>query len=655
MSGVLKGISEVTGIAASVLAFIPGGQPFAAAASAISAGTGAIAQLTAKPPLPPAQVQEFTFGADQPMRVGLGRSFLTGAMVHHEAHGRDRQDVPNPWYTQTFVLSLGPVLAIDQLYANKQPVDFDPTSGFETDYYDKYLRRDTTLGETPDTTGVNWTTTDPGSPPSFNEWSSARRLSGLATMQFGMLLDDEETQFRSGPPDFGAVGRWSKHYDPRLDSTYPGGFGSCRLGDESTYVYSTNGVIQAATYAYGRYQNGKLVFGGGLPEGAIDWETVVACANVADANAWPCHGEILENGEDGEIFNNIQLMLQTAGAWATNDGGLLRFLQRRPVVTVDTIRADDIKGPCVVQGMRAFKDGFNTVVPTILSESNEWAEVPIDAVGVPTLVASQGETRSKALTYKLVTDPDQASALAVYDIYDTVELDPIELTLDRRFISYNVGDGFDTDLPDLGLNGQTVVVLSKTIDLKTCNVTFGLKTDTDGKHAFALGQTNEAPPQVALTAPAEYELAATTSARVDLRAQAIEGSFVSDLAAGITATEQGDGTWTVSVPTFKYNYSNSTAFPQVDVDAGTITGLAASSTYYIYYDDPKLIGGAVTFLASTDIVDAIASPAFPFIHRVGKIVIPAAGGASPTATPTMPSGTDEDEWDGTQSPPDGII
>jgi hypothetical protein len=651
MSKIAAGLSKVSGIAASVLAFIPGGQPFAAAASAISAGAGAVASLTAKPPAPPSQLEDVTFGADQPMAYALGRCELIGQLVHSEAHGQDREDVPNPWRTDTIVLTGGgPVVAIDNFYANKNEVTFDVTSGWETGYYDKYLRHDSQLGLTPETTGMSWVANDPGSPPTFDYWTGTRLISGSAAMQFGMLLDSEETHFRSGAPKFSAVGRWTKHYDPRLDDTYSGGVGTHRLGTESTYEYTTNGVLQALTYAYGRYQNGKLVLGGGLPVTSIDIDSFVTAANTAEANGWTCNGVVFENGEDGEIWNNMKLMLQTAAAWPTNDGGVLRCLQRRAVVTLDTIVEDDLEGACVVKGMTDWKDGFNTIIPTIVSEANEWAEVPIDAVAVDTLIASQGESRPRSRTYKLVTDADQAAALAALDIYDSVEIDPISLTVGRRFISYDVGDAFDTDLPDLGLVGVTVVLLSKKIELSTGRVILGIKTDTTAKHDYALGLTNSAPPQPALATNAELDQASREVTLAPLRAQALTESFVSDMTGGITATETATGVWTITANEHSRTYSNPTQFPAVTVDEADVAGLASSTTYYLYYDDPLLEGGAQTLVATTDQDISVRSQSNPYRHRVGIKTTPADGGADTAGTPTPPPGYDG-SYDGEGSIP----
>lgn len=69
----------------------------------------------------------------------------------------------------------------------------------------------------------------------------------------------------------------------------------------------------------------------------------------------------------------------------------------------------------------------------------------------------------------------------------------------------------------------------------------------------------------------------------------------------------------------------------VSLDAGTLTGLAYSTKYYIHYDDSSFAGGAVTYQAST--TDTAASQTGS-THFVGIITSPAAadpdtGGVTP--------------------------
>src|SRR3546814_16439965 len=66
-----------------------------------------------------------------------------------------------------------------------------------------------------------------------------------------------DLHFAAGVPEPQWIGKWVRVYDPRKDSTYPGGSGSHRALNESTYEWSDNPALHALTWALGRWENGK--------------------------------------------------------------------------------------------------------------------------------------------------------------------------------------------------------------------------------------------------------------------------------------------------------------------------------------------------------------------------------------------------------------
>lgn len=88
----------------------------------------------------------------------------------------------------------------------------------------------------------------------------------------------------------------------------------------------------------------------------------------------------------------------------------------------------------------------------------------------------------------------------------------------------------------------------------------------------------------------------------------------------ITATDAGANV-TIAVTAHSRVYGDGTT---VAVNAGNITGLAYSTKYYIYYDDPTRVGGAVTYFATTSTATAAQAGDR---HTVGSVTTPAALGA----------------------------
>lgn len=104
--------------------------------------------------------------------------------------------------------------------------------------------------------------------------------------------------------------------------------------------------------------------------------------------------------------------------------------------------------------------------------------------------------------------------------------------------------------------------------------------------------------------------------------------------ATISAADVGsDVTVTISAHT-RY-YADGTS---VSVSGGTVTGLAFSTLYYIYYDDSALAGGAVTYAATTS---ATTAAQVNGRHLVGSVTTPADGAAPSTGDTPEPPGVGE--------------
>jgi hypothetical protein len=101
----------------------------------------------------------------------------------------------------------------------------------------------------------------------------------------------------------------------------------------------------------------------------------------------------------------------------------------------------------------------------------------------------------------------------------------------------------------------------------------------------------------------------------------------------LAATDAGsDATITVSAHTRKYTDATAKA-----VSGGSITGLAYSTTYTVYYDQTSRAGGAVTYHATTDPNTGLAN-AVAGRHWCGKITTPAAGGGGTSGGVDPPGG-----------------
>jgi hypothetical protein len=115
---------------------------------------------------------------------------------------------------------------------------------------------------------------------------------------------------------------------------------------------------------------------------------------------------------------------------------------------------------------------------------------------------------------------------------------------------------------------------------------------------------------------------------------ALGESYVTGLT--MTAADVGtDATVTVSAHTRNYPQPDGTTV-SVAVNGGSVTGLAFSTLYYIYYDDAARAGGAVTYQATTTEANAAQ---IGDRHTVGATRTPADGAADTGGSGTRPPGT----------------
>lgn len=126
---------------------------------------------------------------------------------------------------------------------------------------------------------------------------------------------------------------------------------------------------------------------------------------------------------------------------------------------------------------------------------------------------------------------------------------------------------------------------------------------------------------------------AATTAQTTATASVAATALLNSYPTGVTITGTDAGTnVTVSVSAHNRVYPPSTT---VAVSAGSITALAYSTTYFIYYDDSARTGGAVTYVATTSASTAAQTGNR---HLVGSVLTPAALAAASTGKYVQPPG-----------------
>ena len=642
MSKVLKVVGTIAGAVALVAGTIAtagiGPAAFAATMGSVATYAGLAAgaaslgsSLLYKPPPARGSVTSVVIAANAPQPYVMGEGLFGGVLRYQRSYGATLNKVPNPCRFCVVVYSgAGPIQSITPF------VDQASVSS----WYSGFLYTDTQLGACPESDALapQWA----GAPG----WGSASKLSGKAAIGWSLKFDKDGKRFASGMPQLGAYGQWVKVYDPRADSTFPGGSGAQRVNNESTWAWSENPALHAGTYALGRYQNGKLVMGIGMPADAIDWANVAAWANTCDANGWTLFGAVFE---PGDRFANLRDICIAGGAEPVLAADALRFHYHAPRVALDTITAADLlqDEDRSVVAMASWRSRLNTVLPTYRSADHNWELVQAEPVQVSTYLAEDGEVKQADWPFNLVKQADQAAQLARYRLEDSREMQPIVLVCGPRLRAYRPGDCLALDLLDeLGLDCDAVIV-SRRFDPVKMAVTLELVTETPGKHAYALGEVATPPPTPALgqTGQERDELMAAANNPSAYDALLISTSYTADAdpADGLLAATASS----VTIESHTRIYSDKT----LAITGATLTTLADGTTavpaetlLHCYYDDGTRSDTTPDFKLTTDPTQAANSAANQARHYVGSIVTDATGGGGTTSGGGTPPGWGGGDW-----------
>lgn len=99
----------------------------------------------------------------------------------------------------------------------------------------------------------------------------------------------------------------------------------------------------------------------------------------------------------------------------------------------------------------------------------------------------------------------------------------------------------------------------------------------------------------------------------------------------LTASDAGASA-TITIAGHNRIYGDGTS---VAVTGGALTGLAYSTEYFVYYDDPARTGGVVTFVSTTSATTAAQTGDR---HLVGSVTTPAAAAPPTTGEAVQPPG-----------------
>ncbi len=143
----------------------------------------------------------------------------------------------------------------------------------------------------------------------------------------------------------------SKLYDPRLDSTVPGGSGAHRFADPTTWAFSVNPKLAELLYLRGADVNGTRIFGMNKAAAAIDIENFASEANICEEQINVVGGGTIDRYTINGILTpsqnhkrNLRRLLSASAGTMDASGGIYRTFAGAWRAPSMTLTESDIDG-----------------------------------------------------------------------------------------------------------------------------------------------------------------------------------------------------------------------------------------------------------------------------------------------------------------------
>jgi hypothetical protein len=257
---------------------------------------------------------------------------------------------------------------------------------------------------------------------------NTRRFTGLAYvhLQYKLTGNTKKTDSpfaQSVPSRMTIIGEGMPCYDPRQDSTIPGGSGAHRANNQATWTYGTharNPACQMLTYLLGWRINGLLAVGKGIPANRIDLSSFITGANACDESVSLLAGGTEPRYRSDGIFSEADDMStvldqfkSTMNAVLDDADGQIRLtvLANDLGAPIATFGPDDVLGDVQWSPVSDLSDRLNIVRGTYTDPSVNSLYQSVDYPQI-SIAAPDGIDRIFSVDFPLVQSASQAQRLA---------------------------------------------------------------------------------------------------------------------------------------------------------------------------------------------------------------------------------------------------
>lgn len=420
------------------------------------------------PKMPRTQLSRLNVSLDPstPRKVVFGTTAMPLDLRYHESSGTNQEYVD-----YIVAVAAHKVTSITEIWFEEKQAW--TLAGGVTATYSGYLTIEIrTEGTAGNTIAIN----------GGGKWGSSRRLTGCAYVYLRIKRTGNSKKAESPlagglPSRVTIVGNGALLYDPRKDSTVPGGSGSHRATDQSTWgIYTDaddcdNPVLQMLWWMLGWKINGKLSVGCGVPYTRIDMPSFITAANICDENVtlaiggtqkrYRTSGTASDADDRMEIINNF---LSSINGTLRDNGGKLTVTAMKNDLAdyVLTLSESDMIGEFGWQQTRGLTDNYNIARGRYVDPSNNSLYQMVDYPEVG-FASPDGVERVMSLDLPYVEDGRRAQRIAKQVLQRNQYRGMFSTTFNAKALGCQVGDVVRVNLEALGWVNKLFRVVSQEI------------------------------------------------------------------------------------------------------------------------------------------------------------------------------------------------
>lgn len=445
----------------------------AAGVATITAIGASIALSTASmalfgPKIPKTQVSRLNVSLDPstPRKAVFGTTAMPLDLRYHESSGTDQEYVD-----YIVAVAAHKIASITEIWFEEKMAW--SVAGGVTATYSGYL----TVDFRTEGTDSNYISINGG-----GKWGSSRRLTGCAYIYLrikrtGNTKKAESPLVGGLPSRVTVIGEGAPLYDPRKDSTVPGGSGSHRATNQSTWGAYTdaddcdNPVLQLLWWLLGWEINGKLSVGCGVPYTRIDMESFITAANICDETVtlatggtqkrYRTSGTASDSDDRMDIINN--LLASMNGTLRDNAGKLSVTVMINDLADyVLDFDENDMLGEFDWQQTRGLTENYNIARGRFVDPSANSLYQMVDYPEVG-FTSPDGIERVMSLDLSYVEDGRRAQRIAKQILQRNQYRGMFSTTFNTKALGCQVGDVVRLSLEALGWSNKLFRVVSQEI------------------------------------------------------------------------------------------------------------------------------------------------------------------------------------------------